>query len=234
MEMNADLNQDCFNLMVMPHTVIRSPGFKGEHHRQNSSKDKNQSRTMNNDSHFGTANLTTNMNQTRASSDAGTDQIVDVTRHTKQTCASTKKKPPKIHAKKGTSIVIHSEKANYKQGKAKENADPTKPLSSDRRSTKNMTDKSNTLSLCSSTKNQGRQINRSFSKQPKNLPGLSREDTNPGDHRYSSGKRPDSRGRVRSRSFENTRRSDSRSNSALRRTPKLTNESVEKEISHYF
>jgi hypothetical protein len=44
-------------------------------------------------------------------------------------------------------------------------------------------------------------------------------------------KSSDSRGRVRSRSFEVTRRSDSRSNSAMRRTPKITNESVEKEIS---
>ena len=43
------------------------------------------------------------------------------------------------------------------------------------------------------------------------------------------------RDRHRSRSFELTKRSDSRSNSALRRTPKpMTNESVEKEISSYF
>ena len=38
----------------------------------------------------------------------------------------------------------------------------------------------------------------------------------------------------RSRSFEVTRRTESRSNSAIRRTPKITNESVEKEISNYF
>lgn len=40
--------------------------------------------------------------------------------------------------------------------------------------------------------------------------------------------------RGRSRSFEVTRRSESRSNSAIRKTPKITNESVEKEITHYF
>ena len=53
------------------------------------------------------------------------------------------------------------------------------------------------------------------------------------DLKLSSEKR-NSRGRQRSRSLEMSRRSDSRSNSALRRTPKITNESVEKEISNYF
>lgn len=40
--------------------------------------------------------------------------------------------------------------------------------------------------------------------------------------------------RGRSRSIELTRRSDSRSNSALRRTPKMINDSVEKEITNFF
>lgn len=42
------------------------------------------------------------------------------------------------------------------------------------------------------------------------------------------------RGRQRSRSFEVTRRSDSRSNSAVRKTPKIINDSVEKEITTFF
>lgn len=55
--------------------------------------------------------------------------------------------------------------------------------------------------------------------------------------KYRSAERQKSseRSRQRSRSFDLTRRSqESRSNSALRRTPKITNESVEKEISNYF
>jgi hypothetical protein len=70
-------------------------------------------------------------------------------------------------------------------------------------------------------------MSRSFTKPSEAKKGGS------GAKQYNS-ERPESRGRSRSKSFELTKRSDSRSNSALRKTPKLTNESVEKEISNYF
>ena len=103
-----------------------------------------------------------------------------------------------------------------------------------------MTEKSIGNSLCSSTKHQtGKQqkMNRSFTKmseqKQRNLPAL-REESLSDLKKFSSERRPQAESRGRSRSFENTRRSDSRSNSAMRRTPKITNESVEKEIQNFF
>ncbi len=88
-----------------------------------------------------------------------------------------------------------------------------------------MTDKSNGhQSNCSSTK---AKASASVAKKPLKIEVAKERKSN-------SENKSDNMSRGRSRSFEVTRRSESRSNSAIRRTPKITNESVEKEISHYF
>ena len=198
------------------------------------------------------------MNHTRGSSDS--DQIVDVSKPLTKVSVTNHKKgtrPPKTTGKHGkvSSTVVLCEDKTKKRGslKLKENLDNSnkqKPknathLDSDRRSTKNMTDKSNTNSICSSTKNHQQRLNRSFTKgvsdqKNRNRPkiGLVLREENQSEgkkqQQYSSERRAEAESRGRSRSFENTKRSDSRSNSAMRRTPKITNESVEKEISHFF
>jgi len=107
------------------------------------------------------------MNQTRESSDS--DQIVDVNKPLTKVQVSkkaTQNRPPKINGRPGknTSTVVLNEeknKATNKRGslKLKENLDTSNKMKnkgqdSDRRSTKNMTEKSNSNSICSSTKNQ--------------------------------------------------------------------------------
>lgn len=73
-------------------------------------------------------------------------------------------------------------------------------------------------------------MSKSFSKQSESKRKPREENS---DLKFSA-ERPENQARSRSKSFELTKRSDSRSNSALRRTPKITNESVEKELSSYF
>lgn len=97
-----------------------------------------------------------------------------------------------------------------------------------------MTDKSNRYqSQCSSTKAKGKTAIATKvtagAKKPKPLQIVVGKE-----RKSNSENKSDNLSRGRSRSFEVTRRSESRSNSAIRRTPKITNESVEKEISHYF
>jgi len=161
---------------------------------------------------------TRNSSQTENKHNTSTTQILDVSKETKKTAIS-KRLPPKLSTTKKT-----QPKKTGCKGLGKENQSDNNCVTSDRRSTKNMTDKSNGhQSQCSSTKA------KAAAKKPK---PLQIEVTK--DRKSNSENKSDNMSRGRSRSFEVTRRSESRSNSAIRRTPKITNESVEKEITHYF
>ena len=109
-------------------------------------------------------------------------------------------------------------------------------LGSERRPSRSNTDKSITNSVSSHSKqaserNKKKPSHSFCKKQSDSKKKFVRRDSNQDLTGISSSAE---RGRQRSRSFEVTRRSDSRSNSAVRKTPKIINDSVEKEITTFF